>query len=376
MNKFFPEIKKNFGFGCMRFPMKGGKVDLEQTRQMVDLFMESGFNFFDTAHGYLNGQSETALKECLTSRYPRESYVLSDKLTHGLFTRSPEGIRQFFDKQLQACGVDYFDFYMMHAQNGDFFKEFKECEAYETAFALKAEGKIRHVGISFHDRAEVLEQILSEYPQIELVIMQFNYADYEDAGVQSRLCYQTCERHNVPIAVMEPVKGGSLAHLPKEAQDILDALTPGAAVKPSAASYAIRFAASFPNNIVVLSGMSSLEQMRDNLGFMKDFKPLSQEEFAAIDKVRGIFRSLGLIQCTACRYCTDGCPMNIPIPDLFADLNAKEVFHNWNSKWYYDVHVQHRGKAGDCIECGQCESVCPQKLPIIDLLKKVSKAFD
>ena len=376
MNKFFPEIKKNFGFGCMRFPMKGGKVDLEQTRQMVDLFMESGFNFYDTAHGYLNGQSETALKECLTSRYPRESYVLSDKLTHGLFTKSPEGIRQFFDKQLQACGVDYFDFYMMHAQNGDFFKEFKECEAYETAFALKAEGKIRHVGISFHDRAEVLEQILSEYPQIELVIMQFNYADWEDAGVQSRLCYQTCERHNVPIAVMEPVKGGSLAHLPKEAQDILDALTPGAAVKPSAASYAIRFAASFPNNIVVLSGMSSLEQMRDNLGFMKDFKPLSQEEFAAIDKVRGIFRSLGLIQCTACRYCTDGCPMNIPIPDLFADLNAKEVFHNWNSKWYYDVHVQQRGKAGDCIECGQCESVCPQKLPIIDLLKKVSKAFD
>ena len=261
--------------------------------------------------------------------------------------------------------MDYFDFYMMHAQNGDYFRDFKACKAYETAFELKAEGKVRHVGISFHDRPEVLEQILAEYPQIEMVIMQFNYADWEDAGVQSRLCYEVCERRGVPVAVMEPVKGGSLANLPKEARAILDALTPDVAPedKPSAASYAIRFAASFPNNIVVLSGMSSLEQMEDNLSYMKDFRPLSKEEFAAIDKVCELFRAQNLIECTACRYCTDGCPMDIPIPDIFADLNARKLHRNWNSEWYYNVHVQQRGKASDCIECGQCEGVCPQRLP-------------
>ena len=376
MDKPFPDIKKNLGFGFMRLPMKGGKVDLEQTAKMVDLYMESGFNYFDTAHGYLGGQSETAIRECVVKRYPRGSFVLTDKLSHGLFEQSPEGIRKFFQMQLEACGVEYFDFYLMHAQSLDFFEDFKACKAYETAFELKAEGKIRHVGISFHDRAEVLEKILDEYPQIELVQIQFNYADWDDAGVQSRLCYEVCERHGIPTAVMEPVKGGSLAHLPSQAQDILDALTPGTGVKPSAASYAIRFAASFPNNVVVLSGMSSLAQMEDNLSYMKDFRPLNEEESAAIDKVRELFGAQNLIACTACRYCTDGCPMNIPIPDIFADLNAKKIHHNWNSDWYYNVHIQQRGKASDCIECGQCESVCPQKLPIIETLKAAAKAFE
>ena len=369
---FFPEIKKNFGFGCMRLPMKGGAVDMEETTRMVDCFLEHGFNYFDTAHGYLGGKSETALRACLTSRYPRDKYLLVDKLTHGMFEQSPEGVRKFFAMQLEACGVDYFDFYLMHAQNSQYFADFKRCRAYETAFELKQEGKIRHVGISFHDKAEVLEQILTEYPAIELVQIQFNYVDYEDAGIQSRRCYEVCERHGKPVVVMEPVKGGSLARLPKAAQAVLD----GIGSNHSTAGYAIRYAASFPQIMMTLSGMSNLAQMEDNLSYMTDFKPLSQEEFAAIDKVRDIFRKQKLIACTACRYCTAGCPMGISIPDLFADMNAKQAYHDWNSDWYYMVHTQQGGKASDCIACGQCEGVCPQHLPIIETLQQVAKTFE
>ncbi|MBO6168739.1 MAG: aldo/keto reductase [Bacteroidales bacterium] len=372
MNTSFPEIKKNFGFGCMRLPMKGPEVDLEETCRMVDYFIENGFNYFDTAHGYLGGKSETALKACLTSRYPRESYLLVDKLTNGLFEKSPEGIRKFFASQLEACGVDYFDFYLMHAQNSEYFEAFKACKAYETAFELKAEGKVRHVGISFHDKADVLDRILTEYPAIELVQIQFNYMDYDDPGIQSRQCYEVCEKHGKPIVVMEPVKGGTLAKLPSDAAEVLESLGTGA----SQASYALRYVASFPQIIMTLSGMSNMQQMTDNLSFMKDFKPLTEREFAAIDKVKEIFMSKRLIACTGCRYCTAGCPMESPIPDLFADLNAKVLHKNWNSEWYFMVHTQGHGKPSDCVECGQCEGVCPQHLPIIDTLKTVAKTFE
>ncbi|MBQ7254414.1 MAG: aldo/keto reductase [Bacteroidales bacterium] len=376
MNKFFPEIKKNFGFGAMRLPKQGNKIDIEEFSQMVDLFLESGFNYFDTAHGYHNGASETALREALTSRYPRERYLLVNKLTHGMFDLNPDGVRKFFQMQLDACGVDYFDFYLMHAQNAGFFADFKSARAYETAFALKAEGKIRHVGISFHDHADVLDQILTEYPDIELVQIQFNYVDYDDAGIQSRQCYQVCEKHGKPVVVMEPLKGGALARLPEEANRLLDALASDSAVKPSAASYAIRYAASFPQIMMTLSGMSTLAQMEDNLSYMKDFQPLTNAEFATIDKVRDIFRAQNLIACTGCRYCTAGCPMEISIPDLISDMNAKKAFRDWNSDWYYSVHIQNHGRASDCIGCGQCESVCPQKLPIISILEQISATFD
>ncbi|MDE6280718.1 MAG: aldo/keto reductase, partial [Oscillospiraceae bacterium] len=245
-------IKKNFGFGCMRLPMKDGEVDTEQFSRMVDAFLEAGFNYFDTAHGYISTKSEPAIRECLTSRYPRDSYVLTDKLTAPYFNQESD-IRPFFQSQLEICGVDYFDFYLMHAQSADSFAKFKRCRAYETALELKAEGKIRHMGISFHDTADVLDQILTEYPQVEVVQLQLNYVDWDDPAVQSGQCWEVCRKHNKPVIVMEPCKGGSLTNLPDNAKAALDALGGG-----SPANYAIRFAAGQEGVFMVLSGMSDM----------------------------------------------------------------------------------------------------------------------
>ncbi len=260
----------------------------------------------------------------------------------------------------------------MHSQNSEIYKNFKACRAYETAFELMAEGKIRHVGISFHDSAQMLEKILTEYPQIEVVQLQFNYVDYNDPGVQSRACYEVCRRFNKPVLVMEPVKGGNLVNLPEEAKAVFDELNGG-----SYASYALRFAAGFPGIIMVLSGMSNMEQVQDNVGFMRDFKPLNEKELEAVKKVQAIFKSKNLIPCTACRYCIDGCPKHISIPDLFADMNAKQIYHDWNADFYYtNVHTSEGRKASDCIKCGKCEKICPQHLPIRKLLVDVAAEFE
>ena len=364
-------VKQNFGFGYMRLPMKDGEVDLAETSRMVDAFLDAGFNYFDTAHGYLDGKSERALKTCLTSRYPRERYVVADKLSANFFQTEAD-IRPLFESQLEACGVDYFDFYLMHAQGASNYPHFKACRAYETAFALKAEEKVRHVGISFHDSAEMLEQILTEYPAIEVVQLQFNYLDYDDPAVQGRKCYEICQKYDKPVIVMEPVKGGSLANLPEEAAAVLESLHGG-----SPASYAIRFAAGFPGIMMVLSGMSDLAQMQDNISFMQDFKPLNEKELDAVKRVQEISHSKNLIPCTACRYCTSGCPQHISIPDLFAIMNAKRIHHSWNASYYYNtVHTGPGRKASDCIKCGKCEQVCPQHLHIRDLLEDVAKEFE
>ena len=372
--KAFKDIKKNFGFGMMLLPMKDTQVDVEQTNAMVDYFLDNGFNYFDTAHGYLQGLSEKAVKTCLSSRHDRSEYILTDKLT-GSFFQSQQDIRPFFQSQLDATGVEYFDFYLMHAQNAREFEKFKKCKAYETAFDLKKEGKVKHVGISFHDRAEVLDQILTEYPEIEIVQIQFNYLDYNDLSVQSKLVYEVCEKHKKPVLVMEPVKGGNLVKLPLDAQQVLDALHRG-----SNASYAIRFAASFKNMEVVLSGMSSLEQMKDNVSFMKDFVPFTEEEYAAVEKVAEIFHSHHMIPCTGCHYCVEEnhCPKNIRIPDMFSTYNTKKTFGDWNADYYYnnvlvsDTHA----KASACLKCGKCEKVCPQHLSIRELLKDVAAEFE
>ena len=361
-------IKKNFGLGCMRLPMNGESVNLEETGRMVDAFLEAGFNYFDTAHGYLQGESEKALKACLTSRYPREDYVLTNKLTANFF-KTEADIRPFFESQLAACGVDDFDFYLMHAQSMKNFEHFKACRAYETAFALKAEGKVRHVGISFHDSAEMLDRILTEYPAIEAVQLQFNYADYDDPKVQSRKCYEVCVKHGKPVIVMEPVKGGNLVNLPESAEAELDALHGG-----SAASYAIRFAASFPGVMMVLSGMSNMEQMRDNLSFMRDFRPLDEREKAAVGRVRAILSGGNLIPCTGCRYCVDGCPKHIAIPELFAAMNDRQMHPDGNAD--YAAHAAPGRRASDCVKCGKCERACPQHLPIRQLLQRAAHEFE
>ncbi len=367
----FDAIKKNFGFGCMRLPMKNGSVDNKMMCEMVDTFLTNGFNYFDTAHGYLNGKSEIAIKECLSSRYEREKFILTDKLTNFYF-KSEADIRPFFTSQLKACGVEYFDFYLMHAQSADTFDFFKKNRAYETALELKEEGKIKHFGISFHDKASVLEQILLEYPQIEIVQIQYNYLDIDDPAIESGKCLETCIKYNKPAIIMEPVKGGNLSSLPKDASEVFAKISDA-----SPASYALRFAAGAPGVRMVLSGMSDISQMKDNISFMSDFKMLDEKELAAVYKVREIFRSKNMIACTACRYCTEGCVKHISIPDLFACMNSKKVFNDWNADFYYSqVHTKNNGKASDCIKCAKCEDACPQHLPIRDLLEKVALEFE
>ncbi len=368
---YFDNVKKNFGFGCMRLPMRGEQVDYEEFTKMVDFYMAQGFNYFDTARVYLGGQSETAIRDCIAKRYPREQFILTDKLSTSLF-HSEEEIRPLFEAQLRSCGVDYFDFYLMHAQSKSIFEKYKQCRAYEQALQFKAEGKVKHVGISFHDTAEVLDEILTEYPQVEVVQIQLNYVDFDDPAVQSRKCYEVCRKHGKPVIVMEPVKGGSLVKLPDEAKQVLDALHGG-----SPASYAIRFAAGFDGIFMVLSGMSNLAQMQDNLSYMKDFHPLNEAEQQAIRQVCRVFRGMHLIPCTACRYCTDGCPKHISIPDLFSCMNAQQAYHDWNAGYYYkEVYTKHNGRASDCIGCGRCERSCPQHLPIRALLKDVAQTFE
>lgn len=369
--KTFPEVKKMLGFGCMRLPMDGDKIDIEQFKKMVDVFMANGFNYFDTAHIYHDGESEKAIREAVSSRYPRESFILTDKLTTNCFTKQ-EDIRPLFKQQLKDSGVDYFDFYLMHSQDAAIYEKFRRCTAYETALEMQKEGKFRHFGISFHDKAEVLEQILKDYPQIEAVQIQFNYLDYGDPAVDSKRVYEVCEKYGKAVIVMEPVKGGNLVNLPEKAQGILDSLNSGM----SNASYAIRFAASFPNMFMVLSGMSDLAQINDNMSYMKDFKPLDEKEMQAVNDVRKAFSEINLIPCTACHYCTSGCPMNISIPELFSCYNHKVNFHDWNQDYYYAQITRNGGKPSECIECGQCEGICPQHLEIIRLLKDVSGEFE
>lgn len=361
------------GFGLMRLPMIGDDVDIEQTKDMVDLFLAKGFTYFDTAYGYLNGKSEEAVKTCLVDRYPRESFQLATKLPAWAGAKTEEEAKQMFYTSLKRTGAGYFDFYLLHNLGGNRTASFDEYKIWDFVAERKAEGLIRHIGFSFHDKADILDEILTKHPEVEFVQLQINYIDWESEDVQSRKCYEVARKHGKPVIVMEPVKGGNLASLPEHIGSIFTDYNKEASLP----SWAIRFVASHEGLVTVLSGMSTLDQMKDNLSYMENFQPLSAEEFAVIDKVVETMKAIPTIPCTGCSYCTKGCPMSINIPEVFSALNIDTVYQNMESAKGKYAWATHEGpKASDCVECGQCESVCPQHISIIETLKTAVAKFE
>lgn len=370
---------KKLGFGLMRLPRLNpndeGSIDLEQTKQMVDTFLQRGFTYFDTAWMYCAFKSENAVKDVLTSRHPRESYTLATKL-HAAYIHSLDDRDAIFNTQREKTGVEYFDYYLLHDMGAEHYEIYKKYDCFAWIAEKKRQGLIKHMGFSFHDTAEVLDKILNEHPEMEFVQLQINYLDWDSEGVQSRKCYEVATKHGKPVIVMEPVKGGTLAKLPAAAEKLLRATNPEVSIP----SWAVRFAAGLPNVKMVLSGMSSTEQLLDNTGFMQDFVPLTQQEQAVIAQVVDTINASIAIPCTGCAYCTEGCPMHIAIPKYFslynADLQELKDKDFTSQGAYYDNLTLKFGKASDCIACGQCESVCPQHLPIIENLKRVAKQFE
>ena len=363
---------KKLGFGCMRLPLLPGsenEVDLSAFEKMVDAYLEAGFCYFDTAKVYLAENSEKALRDALVARYPRDRYFFTDKLSGSQFA-TREDIRPLFARQLENTGLSYFDLYLMHSQSASVYERFMSLGAYEEVMALKKEGKLRHFGISFHDTPEVLERILSQHPEIEVVQIQLNYLDYDSPSIRSGEVYGVCEKFHKPVLVMEPVKGGVLASLPAEGERLLEGMPGGPA------GTALRYAASFPNVVMVLSGMSTPEQMEDNIRTMSDFTPLEPGDYEILSRCAEIIRKENAVPCTGCRYCVAGCPKKIRIPDLFAVYNTKRRYADWGSDFYYTVHTAApNGSPEDCIRCRKCEKICPQHLKITELLPTVAEAF-
>lgn len=366
------EIKK-LGFGLMRLPMNGEDIDIEQTKKMVDLFMEKGFTYFDTAYVYGEGQSEYAARDALVKRYPRESFQLATKLPAWDKTKTAEEVKQYFYTSLERTEAGYFDYYLLHNLGGERTEIFENLGLWDFVKELKAKGLIRHFGFSFHDNSSALDKLLTAHPEAEFVQLQINYADWEHPEIESRKCYEVARRHNKPVIIMEPVKGGTLASLPDSAVDVLKSLDKNASV----ASWAIRFAASLDGVITVLSGMSNIEQMEDNLSFMENFKRLSNNELEAIEKVRNILESIPQVACTSCKYCVKDCPQNIPINKILGVLNGYDKYNNFEgAKARYNRAANGCGKASDCIDCKNCESVCPQHIKITEHLKRAASLFE
>ncbi len=371
---------KKLGFGLMRLPLldpnDDASVDVEQVKRMVDLFMSRGFTYFDTAIMYNGFASQRVAKEALVDRYPRESFTLATKL-HSAFFNSLEDRDRVFNEQLEQTGAGYFDFYLLHGIEAGSYPKYEKYDCFNWLLEKKARGLVKHAGFSFHDTPELLDEILTRHPEMEFVQIQLNYLDWESEWVQSRAVYETAVKHGKPVVVMEPVKGGTLAKVPAAAEALMKAAEPALSIP----SWAIRFAATQENVMVVLSGMSTLEQMQDNVSYMENFKPLTEAEIALTHKTADMINGQIAVPCTGCSYCTDGCPMQIPIPKYFSlynedmreDLEEKGWTINFTN---YENLTQSFGRAGDCIACGQCEGVCPQHLPIIALMKKVSAHFD
>lgn len=372
-------MDKKFGFGLMRLPSLDptdpSKIDIEETKRMVDYFIDHGFTYFDTAWMYCGFQSENAVKTALVERHPRDSFTLTTKL-HSGFIKTKDDRDKVFNEQMAKTGVDFFDYYLIHDVNHHSKEVYDALDVWTWIQDKKKEGKIKVAGFSFHDDADFLDQVLTQHPEMELVQLQLNYLDWESVGVQSRKCYEVAKKHGKKVIVMEPVKGGTLANIPEAAEKLFKDYAPDMSIP----SWAIRFAASQENVCMVLSGMSNMAQMENNVSYMENFQPLNDTELDLIRKATDIINASIEIPCTGCSYCTDGCPMRIAILKYFSLYNADKqevATKGWTPQGeYYDNLTKDFGKASECVECGQCEGICPQHLPIISYLKKVASHFE
>ena len=374
MEHYFGESIPKLGFGLMRLPKdSSGKIDIEQTKKMVDMFMNSGLNYFDTAYVYDGGDSEHAAKVALVDRYPRESYMLATKLCAWMGAHDEKSAKQQFYTSLERTGAGYFDFYLLHALQAGNYKTYDKYHIWDFVKEQKEKGLIKHWGFSFHATPDILDEILTNHLDAEFVQLQLNYADWENPDVTARANYEVARKHGKSIIVMEPIKGGALANPPKDVQKVFNETNSTA----SYASWAIRYAASLEGIITVLSGMSNVEQMEDNLSYMKNFVPLNTDEQTAIRKAQEIISGVKSIPCTSCHYCTSGCPKKIPIPEIFAARNKQLVLGQLEQgKNEYMKVIQNVGAASDCIKCGQCERACPQQINVIAKLKDCKTVFE